>query len=431
MKPLRIGIAGLGTVGRGVVCLLQDQKLLLTQRGGRPLEIVGLSARQKKKDRSSLIEGLYDSTQWHDDASQLAVSKEVDVVVELIGGADGIAYEVCERALKAGKHVVTANKALIAKHGVYLAGLAEKHGVQLKCEASVAGGIPVLKVLKEGLAANQISKISGIMNGTCNYILTQMSQTGRDFGSILKEAQDLGYAEADPAFDVDGIDTAHKLSILTSLAFGSPVNMDDVYIEGIRSITPDDIRYSKELGYTIKLLGICRASEQGVEQSVYPTMVPDSYPLAAIEGVNNAVLIEGHAVGRLMLMGAGAGSLPTASAVVADIVDIAAGRSSFCFNRPVSDLKTRPSSSIEHHACSYYIRLHVEDKTGVLARITDILGTVGISMESLLQKPAKSRDVHIAGITHATTEALMKKAVSQLAKLESVLDAPHVIRVER
>lgn len=431
MKALRIGIAGLGTVGRGVVCLLQDQKTLLRQRAGRSLEIVALSAKNRSKGRGSAFEGLSESTRWYDDARELAVSPDVDVVVELIGGDQGVAHEVCERALKAGKHVVTANKALIARHGVYLAGLAEQHQVSLKCEAAVAGGIPVLKVLSEGLAGNQISKISGIMNGTCNYILTQMYQTGEDFDSILREAQDLGYAEADPAFDIDGVDTAHKLSILTSLAFGTPVKMDGVYIEGIRGITQDDIRYSRELGYTIKLLGICRSSEQGIEQSVYPTMLPDAHPLAVIEGVNNAVLIEGHAVGQLMLMGAGAGSLPTASAVVADIVDIAAERFRFCFNRPVAELKTKPDCSIEHHACPYYMRLHVEDKTGVLARITDILGTAGISMESLLQKPAKTRDVHIAGITHVIKEGSIKKAVSQLAALGSVLDAPHVIRVER
>lgn len=426
-KSLRIAIAGLGTVGTGVVRILQEQKTLIAERGGQIIELVAVSAKDKKKKRPITLGDI----KWYDDAIKMVAESDADVIVELIGGSEGTAYEVCKTALMQGKHVVTANKALLARHGIMLATLAEQKNVTLAFEAAVAGGIPIIKALKEGLSGNQISKIAGIMNGTCNYILTNMRERSQDFAPILKEAQELGYAEADPTFDVDGIDTAHKLALLTSVAFGVPVDFEAIYKEGIRHITLDDIRYAKELGYKIKLLGVTSHTQAGIEQAVYPALVPDNYPLANIEGVDNAVLVQCSAVGKLMLAGPGAGSLPTASAVVADIIDIAAGRRNFVFNRPVKTLKTLPALGMDAHVGEYYIRLHVEDKAGVLARIMDVLGKHKISLESLLQKPAKaSKDVYIVGVTHATDEKRMMEAVQQLAKIDSVLETPHVIRIE-
>lgn len=426
-KTVKIGIAGLGTVGQGVFSIIREQTELLQARSGTKIEVVAVSARHKDKNRDIS----FDNITWYDDARHLAQDKEVDVVVELIGGDSGIAYDVCELALHKGKHVVTANKALIAKHGTHFASLAEQHQVVFAYEAAVAGGIPIIKTIKEGLAGNNITKISGIMNGTCNYILTKMQETGQDFAMILAEAQQLGYAEADPTFDVDGIDTAHKLTILSALAFGSPVNFDDVHIEGIRHITIQDIRYAKELGYKIKLLGVCSVSDDGIEQAVYPAMIPETHPIASVDGVNNAVFIESDALGKLTLSGPGAGRLPTASAVIADIVDIATNRRTFTFGKPVSQLVKRTNRCMRNHRCEYYIRLQVEDKAGVLAGITDILGKEDISMEAVIQKPAKgTQAVDIVGITHLTKEQNMMQAIEKLAHIGGVLSYPTMIRIE-
>ena len=347
--PLRIAIAGLGTVGAGTVKLLQRNAELLAARAGRRLVLGAVAARDRRRERGLDLAGV----RWVEDAATLAQDPEIDVVVELIGGSDGIARELVARALGAGKHVVTANKALIAHHGSELARAAEARGVALLFEAAVAGGIPILKTLREGLAANQVTRIYGILNGTCNYILTTMRDTRRDFAEVLAEAQALGYAEADPSFDIDGIDAAHKLAVLAAVAFGNAVDFTGVHVEGIRHVSALDIDFAAELGYRIKLLGLARLTEHGLEQRVHACMVPRSTPIAHVEGVFNGVVVEGDFVGRVMLEGRGAGAEPTASAVVADLVDIAAGRWSPSFGLPAEALAARPASPMARHVGAY------------------------------------------------------------------------------
>src|SRR5271165_874311 len=339
MKPLRVGIAGLGTVGAGVVKLLARQAELITARAGRPITVTAVSARDRNRDRGISLDGLI----WHDDPLALAWDENVDVVVELIGGSDGPAKALAEKALAAGRPLVTANKALLAVHGVALAQAAEAASLPLAYEAAVAGGIPVIKALREGLAANRISRVAGILNGTCNYILTVMRERGREFAEVLADAQRLGYAEADPSFDIDGIDAAHKLAILAALAFGRPVAFDAVHVEGIRSISALDIAFAAELGYRIKLLGIAGVTDGAIEARVHPCMVPQSSPIATVDGVFNAVVAEGDFVGRVMLEGRGAGARPTASAVVADLIDIARGRLTPVWGAAAAALSTTPS----------------------------------------------------------------------------------------
>ncbi|MBF0394954.1 MAG: homoserine dehydrogenase, partial [Alphaproteobacteria bacterium] len=334
-KPLKIAIAGLGTVGAGTVRLLREQADLIERRAGRPIVVTAVSARDKGRDRGVSLDGMA----WFDDAATMAAQADAEVVVELIGGADGTARQVCETAIGRGRHVVTANKALLAHRGTELAAAAEERGVVLAYEAAVAGGIPIIKALREGLAGNRLRQVVGILNGTCNYILTTMRETGRDFGAVLAEAQALGYAEADPSFDIDGVDAAHKLAILTSVAFGCPVNFAGIHIEGIRHVSALDIQFAEELGYRIKLLGIARRTEAGIEQRVHPCMVPMSSPIAHVEGVFNAVVAEGDFVGRSFYEGRGAGAGPTASAVAADLIDIAAGRRGPTFGVPASRLE--------------------------------------------------------------------------------------------
>ena len=426
-KQIHIGIAGLGTVGSGVVEVLQKNQALLAARSGVELQVSAVSARNKNQQRAVSLDGL----RWVDNAVDLAKDPAIDLVVEVIGGSEGIAHEVCETALKHKKHVVTANKALIAHHGVKLAQLAEDNGVKLTFEAAVAGGIPIVKSLKEGLAANRIQRVCGIMNGTCNYILTSMLSTGRDFSEVLKEAQDLGYAEADPSFDIDGIDTAHKLAILTSLAYGTPVNIDNMYIEGIRHITLSDIIHAEELGYKIKLLGICDETEHGIEQRVHPCMVPADTPIASVDGVFNAVFVEGDFVGKTMFEGPGAGMGATASAVVADIVDIASGRASHPFNVPVKSLSPKPFAPISERKGEYYIRLAVLDKPGVMADITAILRDEQISLEAVQQKAHKPDEpVDLVLVTHETPESAMKRALDAIGALPTVTKMPYTIRIE-
>jgi homoserine dehydrogenase len=425
--PLRIGIAGLGTVGKGVLDILNKKSALLEARAGRPLIITAVSARSKAKKRGVSLKNIA----WHEDALALASNPKVDVVAELIGGADGIALALCRTALENGKHVVTANKALIAKHGLMLAKLAEKKNVELLFEASVAGGIPVIKTLREGLAANNIRRIAGILNGTCNYILTAMELDGRPFAEVLKEAQDLGYAEADPGFDIDGVDASHKLAILSSLAFGVPVNVKAMHVEGIRRITLMDIRYALELGYRIRLLGIARMTKKGIEQRVHPALVPLSSPIAAVEGVLNAVEFDTDSLGSLFMEGAGAGGGPTASAVVADIVDIASGRGGLSFGMSAAALKPGVFTGIAEHEGPYYLHLKVTDKPGVLAGITKVLGGENIGVESVVQPPSREgKAASVILITHVTSESGMVKALKKIGKLEYVLEEPHIIRIE-
>ncbi len=424
---LRIGVAGLGTVGTGVLSLLQKHGDLIAQRAGRPILLSAVSARDRRKERGLNLAGV----RWFEDATALAADPEIDVVLELIGGSDGIAKAVVETAIGAAKPVITANKALLAHHGTALAVAAEAAGVALAYEAAVAGGIPAIKALREGLAANRISRIYGILNGTCNYILSAMRETGREFAEVLGEAQRLGYAEADPGFDVDGIDAAHKLAILTSLAFGCEVDFDGVFVEGIRRISAIDIGYAEELGYRIKLLGLSRVIDGGVEQRVHPCMVRASAPIASIEGVFNAVVAEGDFVGSIMLEGPGAGAGPTASAVVADLIDIARGARLPTFAVPAGSLRRLPSLRMERHEGCYYIRLMVVDKPGVIADIAAALRDEAISVEAMLQRGrAPGEVVSVVITTHETEEARMIRALERIAALDAAMARPRMIRIE-
>jgi homoserine dehydrogenase len=424
---LRIGIAGLGIVGAGTVRLLREHGDVLGQRCGRAIEIAAVSARDRTRDRGVDLSGL----RWADDAMALARDPGVDVVVELIGGADGIAKQLVEAAIAGGKHVVTANKALLAHHGTALARAAEAAGVALAYEAAVAGGIPIIKALREGLAGNRVERIYGILNGTCNYILTTMRRTGREFADVLAEAQKLGYAEADSSFDVDGIDTAHKLAILTSVAFGCEINFAGVHVEGIRNVSAMDIAYAEELGYRIKLLGSARPTEHGIEQRVHACMVPIGTPIAHVEGVFNAVVTEGDFVGQNVAEGRGAGAGPTASAVVADLVDIARGRMLPTFSVPAAQLRRLPASPMERHRGAYYIRLMVFDRPGVIADVTAVLRDEQVSLESMLQRGrAPDEVVPVVLTTHDTDESAMRRALDRIAALPTVVEPPHMIRIE-
>jgi homoserine dehydrogenase len=425
--PLRLAIAGLGTVGVGVVELLQRNADLLELRCGRRLVAGAVSARDRRRDRGLDLSAV----RWFGDATALASDPEIDIVVELIGGADGIARTVVETALAHGKPVVTANKALMARHGTSLAKTAEAKGVALSFEAAVAGGIPVIKALREGLAGNRFTRIYGILNGTCNYILTTMRESGREFGEVLAEAQKLGYAEADPSFDIDGIDAAHKLAILTSVAFGSAVDFEGIHVEGIRHISALDIEFAAELGYRIKLLGLTRVTDRGIEQRVHACMVPHATPIAAVEGVFNAVVAEGDFAGRVVLQGRGAGSHPTASAVVADLLDIAAGRHTPTFAVPASALEARPASPMLHHQGAYYVRFMVVDRPGVIADIAAALRDEQVSMEAMIQRGrAPGEAVPVVLTTHITEEAAMRRALERIGRLDTVLEPPRMIRIE-
>jgi len=426
--PLRIGIAGLGTVGGGTLELLRRHATALAERCGRALEPVAVSARDRSRPRSVDIAGL----RWHDDPLALAADPEIDVVVELIGGADGIARRLVEAALTAGKPVVTANKALLALHGTVLARLAEQSGTTVAYEAAVAGGIPIIKSLREGLAANRIERIYGILNGTCNYILTTMRESGREFAEVLADAQRLGYAEADPSFDVDGIDAAHKLAILTSVAFGCEVDFAGIHIEGIRHVSATDIAYAEELGFRIKLLGIARPTDFGVEQRVHACMVPLGAPIAHVEGVFNAVVTEGDFVGPIVTEGRGAGAGATASAVVADLMDIARSRAAVpMFGVPAAWLARRPSAPIEKRIGAFYIRLMVVDRPGVIADVTAALRDEQVSLEAMLQRGrAPNETVPVVLTTHDTEEAAMRRALERIAALGSVVEPPRLIRIE-
>ncbi|MGE0658639.1 MAG: homoserine dehydrogenase [Reyranellaceae bacterium] len=430
MSVLRIGIAGLGTVGAGLVRLLQEQRELLALRCGRTLEVTAVSARDRKRDRGVSLSGIA----WHNDPVSLARDNNVDVVVELIGGSDGVARKVVETAIAAGKQVVTANKALLAHHGTALAKAAEKSGVALGYEAAVAGGIPIIKALREGLVGNRITRLYGILNGTCNYILSTMRESGRDFADVLAEAQAHGYAEADPSFDIDGVDAAHKLAILTSVAFGRPVDFAGVHVEGIRHITALDIAYAAELGYRIKLLGLARQTEHGIEQRVHPCMVPLDAPIAHVEGVFNAVVAEGDFVGKTLFQGRGAGAGPTASAVAADLVDIARGWRLPVFSVPAERLSTLGAAPMERHQGAYYVRLMVRDQPGVIAGVAAALRDEQVSMESMLQRGRSSdpgASVPVVLTTHVTEEAAMARAVARIAALDTVVEKPCVVRVEQ
>jgi homoserine dehydrogenase len=427
MTPLRIGIAGLGTVGAGVLRILTENAELIAARAGKPITVTAVSARNRGLDRGVSLEGLH----WHADPLALSADPHVDVVVELIGGSEGIARQLVARSIAAGRPVVTANKALLAVHGSALAQAAEEAGLGLGFEAAVAGGIPVIKALREGLAGNRISRVAGILNGTCNYILTVMRTEGKDFAEVLAEAQKLGYAEADPSFDVDGVDAAHKLAILAALAFGRKVDFAAVHVEGIRAVNALDISFAEELGYRIKLLGIAEETEAGVEMRVHPAMVPRAALLASVDGVYNAVMAEGDFVGSVFLQGRGAGAGPTASAVVADLIDIARGIKIPVWGAAGRELSAHPALPISQHRGAYFLRLMVVDQPGVLADVTAILRDHGVSLASMLQHGRKPDEaVPIVLVTHETSEAAIAKAIAGIAKLEAVLSEPALIRIE-
>ncbi|KXV78738.1 homoserine dehydrogenase [Acetobacter cerevisiae] len=429
-SPLRLGLAGLGTVGAGVIRLLNTNADLVTARAGRPLKVTAVSARDRTRDRGVDLSGM----RWYDNAPDLVADPDVDVVVELIGGSEGTARSVVEAALAAGKPVVTANKALLAIHGPALARLSAEKSAPLLFEAAVAGGIPAIKMVREGLAADRLLRIGGILNGTCNYILTVMRETGKDFGTVLADAQQLGYAEADPSTDIDGLDAAHKLTILAGLAFGQPVAFESLHVEGIRRIGALDLTFARTLGYRIKLLGMARMGDAGLEARVTPCLVPENAPIAQVDGVFNAVVAEGAFAGRLMIEGRGAGAGPTASAVAADLIDIARGHTIPVWGVQATDTPPLQANPVSAGTGAFYLRLLVEDRPGVIADITAVLRDCGVSLRSMLQHTPEQNDadpyVPLVLVTHQTSEAAMQDAVARIDGLDVVTDTPVMIRIE-
>ncbi|MGZ5920318.1 MAG: homoserine dehydrogenase [Rhizomicrobium sp.] len=422
--PLKIAIAGLGTVGGGVVKALAAQSAELAARAGRGIAVVAVSARDAKKARGFRIENFA--------ANPLALAKsDADVVVELIGGDEGVARELVEAALANGKHVVTANKALLAKHGKELALLAERKNLQLKFEAAVAGGIPIVKTLRESLIAYDVQAVKGILNGTCNYILTEMEATGASFAEVLKEAQALGYAEADPTLDVGGGDTAHKLALLSSLAFGNAPDLSSMTVEGIQHITPADIHFASEFGFRIKLLGVARRTPSGIEQKVHPAMVRARSPLANVDGAANGILVDAGQAGPFFFSGRGAGEAPTASAVVADLVEIARGSHTPVFGRPAQALAEPRPAPADAALSPWYLRFEVLDLPGVLAEIAGHLSQFGVSIESMIQRGREhGAPVAIVMITHETQQSAVERALKAIAASDKVRARPCMIPME-
>jgi len=424
--PLRIALAGLGTVGAGVVKLLDENRDLIARRAGRPIEIVAVSARDRSRDRGVDLSRF----EWVDDTSSLAERGDVDAVVELIGGSDGPAVALVREAIARGKGVVTANKAMMAHHGLELAAAAEKAGTPLKYEAAVAGGIPIIKAIREGAAANRIDRVYGILNGTCNYILTEMEEKGAAFADVLAEAQRLGYAEADPTFDIDGIDAAHKLAILASLAFGSEIDFASVRTTGIRAVAATDIAHAAELGFRVRLVGLAEVVGDRIHQRVHPCLVPLANPLAKVTGSLNAVVAEGNFVGRLFFEGRGAGEGPTASAVVADLIDIARGEAGPAFAMPAHHLEPIGAGEAGDRRGRYYLRLSVADETGVLAELAAMLRDAGVSIDSLIQRgQADSGGVFIAIVSHETNESAVRNAIKAMRASASVLGEPMLMHI--
>ena len=430
-EPLRIALAGLGTVGAGVIRLVEANAALIARRAGRPLQITAVSARDRNKDRGVDLSRYA----WVDDMVILGERDDVDVVVELVGGSDGPALALARTTFKAGKSLVTANKAMIAHHGLELAAKAEAAKVGLKFEAAVAGGIPVIKGLREGAAANEIERVYGILNGTCNFILSTMEDTGRDFGDVLAEAQAKGYAEADPAFDIEGTDAAHKLSILAAISFGSQVDFGSVDTAGITRLRAADIAQADALGYVIRLIGM--ADTETVDgtnrlfQRVQPHLVPFDHPLAHVDGATNAVVAEGNFSGRLLFQGAGAGDGPTASAVVADLIDLARGEIGAPFSVPVAELEAMPRAETGHRLGRSYIRFMVADRPGVLAEITAALRDAGVSIESLIQKgrAGDAGAVMVSMVTHEGPESAVTEAIRLLDGSDSLTEPPLVMHL--
>ena len=433
MKPVKVGLLGLGTVGGGTVNVLKRNAEEIARRAGRGIEVTHAAARDLSLPRICDTTGIKLTT----DPMDVVNDPDVEIIVELIGG-EGLAKELVEKAIANGKHVVTANKALIAKHGNEIFKAAQTKGVTVAFEAAVAGGIPIIKALREGLAGNQIQWLAGIINGTGNFILTEMKDKGRDFADVLKEAQELGYAEADPTFDVEGIDAAHKLTILASIAFGIPLQFDAAYTEGISKVTRDDVNYAEALGYRIKHLGVSRRTDKGIELRVHPTLIPERRLIANVDGVMNAVLVMGDAVGPTLYYGAGAGAEPTASAVVADLVDVVRALTSDPENRvphlafQADALSNFPILKMDDVETAYYLRMQVADEPGVMAKVTTILGEQGISIEALIQKEpvGTSTDVSVIMLTHRVQEAKMNQAIASIEALPSIRGSVTRIRME-
>lgn len=425
--PFRIGIAGLGTVGAATVRLLQQNSDLIAARAGRRVEIAAVSAKDKSKKRDVNLSG----SQWVDNAESLAGHSGLDAVVELIGGQNGVAAELVEKSLASGRSVVTANKALLAHRGFELAVMAERSGAVLMYEAAVAGGIPIIKTMREGFAGNNIAVVYGILNGTCNYILTTMRETCRDFSDVLREAQEMGYAEADPSFDIDGIDTAHKLCVLSALAFGIQPDFKLLKPGGIRNITAKDISYAQELGYKIKLLGIARCIKNKIFQSVEPCLVPAESNIGSVEGVFNAVYVEGDFAGTGLSIGRGAGGAPTASAVVADIIDLARGHRVLPFGIPAAEMKKAAPAGTDEIFSRFYMRLEVVDRPGVLADVSAVMRDHNLSIEAVMQRGRDpDKPVSIVLTTHAVRQSDMEKAAYRMAGLEASIEPPHLMRIE-
>jgi homoserine dehydrogenase len=426
-SELRVGLAGLGNVGGGVAQVLRDNSRALEWRAGRPIRLTAVSARDRGKDRGFDLSGI----PFEPDALALAERDEVDVVVELVGGEEGTARSLVERALRAGKHVVTANKALLARHGGSLAAIAERNSVALKFEAAICGGIPIVKALREGLIAYEISAVRGILNGTCNFILTQMEATARPFAEVLAEAQRLGYAEADPTLDIGGGDTAHKLALLTSLAFGTAPDLDGVAITGIDKITPADITFAGEFGYRIKLLGVARRTATGIEQLVNPAMVRAGTPLADVESSFNAVAADAGEAGPFFFQGRGAGRGPTASAVVSDLVDVARGALGPAFGRPAGELLPPKREPAVARMSAYYLRFQVLDVPGVMAEISRHLANELVSIESMIQRGrAPGEPVAIVMITHEAQHVAVVRALRAIAASDRIVEFPCMIPME-
>ncbi|MEM7499831.1 MAG: homoserine dehydrogenase [Pseudomonadota bacterium] len=423
--PLRLGIAGLGTVGAGILRLLDRERLGIEAKAGRPVEVTAVSARNRARDRGVDIARFG----WEDDPVALAARDDVDCVVEVIGGSDGPAKATVERALGAGKNVVTANKALLAFHGQALAETAEAAGLALAAEAAVAGGIPVMKALGEGLAASRATRVSGVLNGTCNYILTEMAGSGAAYADVLAEAQRLGYAEADPTADVGGFDAAHKLALLASLAFGTRVDFENVVVEGIERVSPADLETAADMGYAVRLVGLARLEPAGLEQRVRPCLVPVASTLGALPGVTNAVVIEGEAVGRLTLTGPGAGAGPTAAACLADVIDIARGACRPLFARPAGALTAAtPLPHGDEHA-AYYLRFMLQDAPGALAQVAAELGREGISIHRMRQYD-RGEPVPVVVVTHDARRDAVDRAIAAIASLPVSAEPPVAMRIE-
>ena len=424
-KPLRLGIAGLGTVGVGVIKIIQNKLSLLEARTGKQILISAVTAKSKTKDRGIDLSPY----QWERDPASLANREDIDVFIELIGGHEGAAKEAVEIAISKGKNVVTANKALLAHHGHELALKAEENGSILRFEAAVAGGIPVIKSLTEGLAGNSINRIMGVMNGTCNYILTRMESSGLSYEEVFSEANELGYLEADPNLDIGGIDAAHKLSILSSIAFGTEINFNGVELDGIDKITINDIHQAADMGFRIKLLGVSQMTSSGLEQRMSPCLVPTGSPLGQLEGGTNMIVIEGDQVGQIVLRGAGAGEGPTASAVVSDIADIARGISLATFGQPAKTLK-KASSSKSQTPAPYYLRMLLHDEPGALAKITKILSQFNVSIDRMRQYGHEDENAPVLIVTHEIKHEDLMTAIQELPNTQVLKAQPLAIRIE-